>query len=289
MTLFDYLRKECKNCLINKSKFDFNELYNKYIKYKNIGNELSNENIIIYFESNIKSIYQFKNLTDDVILNYKNVFNNSDIKKNLELCEFIHLLTCLSSLKIDASHGKIDNIKNKIYRHLDNKLIEMYEDDYHQLFENLISEFENNNLDYKDISEIFEYDDNGATLYIDYPSEGAMIYHMLLLNLIYYSFLLAENPKLQKICPICKEKYYTKGKHCPNCAKEYANHRRKYNAKCKRRRAELGKLIYLCELGDNSSSAYYKAVDFVTGNTKSYNDLKKLEHFISLLKKELNN
>ena len=40
MTLFDYLRKECKNCLINKSKFDFNELYNKYIKYKNIGNGL---------------------------------------------------------------------------------------------------------------------------------------------------------------------------------------------------------------------------------------------------------
>ena len=244
-TINNYIRNNSKNILINNIEYNFNDTYRLYCKIKKLFLKIANEYNVKLFEYDIKKYNKYKMLIDtiqnnDTLTNY--IYKEIDSKYQDKIlgCNFkiesdkdiylYFLIACISN--VAEQMNNMDKYDLNFESNVINKLkdfIKGIPDEENMNIENFFEEFkkmtdtyanENNTISL--VEQKIEF--NKKRLELEYKLNCAnfngLFYKYFLLELVYYGYIYNENPKLKKICPMCKTTYYTKGKSCEDCAKK---------------------------------------------------------------------
>lgn len=289
MTIKKFIKDNFANCLLCGLPIDFNTIYQEYNAFKKIGNELTKEygiNKIEIKDSGIIIPKSFinKDISNDPIITD---FTHNNIKEHIH---FSILSNAISTILKKQLYNKKYHDKIK---ELDDTFIKSNGNDYKKLVEFLPNEIEkyglNNNL--YNISEKLRPYDKTTRLenYLDFDDNYSLYFHLLIIEIVYYTNELYYNSKPPKLCSVCHEPHYQNSKLCAKCIAKRNNERRKANAKCKTLRNKLD--FYIHKYWDQiPTEIRMKTERMLEDETENkYTDLKKLERLKNAIEKELNN
>lgn len=295
MTIKDYFKKNIHNCLLNGEYIDFEELYKKYKNIKELGTNLLNDHDIsknrIRINDNTITIPEIfiNNVTENDYINYINS-NSSDITKmQLNLAVLSSILSkVLKAFKNKGIYIDFYSEFKKLFIIESSATLE-----YEQFVEKLptaIEEFglKNNLYDFSERLRTYDKTDRLEN-YLNFKDEQSLLFHLLNIEIVYYSNQICYSANPPKPCIDCHEPNYTKTDLCEKCNKKRINDRRKANAKCKRLRNKLHFYIhkYSDEIPTNIRMNTERMLEDSSEN--KYTDLNELIRLKQAIEKELNN
>ena len=285
MTKEKYFKDYLSNCLFKEEKIDFKIFYEEYKLFKKIGDDLTKKypikKISVYKDKIIipNRFINTKIDTDKIFANFINANDNDNINSYVNLAI---LTNAISSFLKKYRYHKSGNKKSEELK-LDKTIIELIDkisiDDLIKLIPEAINKYgkDNNYHINEKIRNIL--DTIKVEIYLDFDSKYSLYFHLLIVEIAFYTHKLYYNAKPTKICADCLKPHYDNSKFCKSCRDRHARIRRATNKKCKNLREKLNSYI---EKNIVPIELQKLVIELVEGPHKN-TDLNELENLCNII------